>query len=568
MQKASYDLSIVLSGEAGQGLKTLEVIFAKIAKAGGFHVFTYTEFMSRIRGGNNTTEIRIASVPCPAFVDRIDIAVSLQKEGLRRIAHRVTDGTVLIGDEATIDAQFRGHGRLHLVPLGALARESGGAILLNTVVLGMLCALMCLDKGIALSTLKNTLKRKDEETLAKNETAFGKGYNEGERIRTAGKMLCGIPSRAPVAGDHLLYGSEGVGMGAIAGGCTFVASYPMSPSTSILEFMAQQAASFGVVVEQAEDEIAAINMAVASWYAGGRAMVTTSGGGFALMEEGVSLAGAMESPLVVHLAQRPGPATGLPTRTEQADLNLALYAGHGEFPRVIYTPADFKDSIDLTCRAFNVADKYQIPVFVLTDQYFLDSSYNTSGIDLTACKEEKHIVETDKAYRRYAFTESGISSRGIPGLGRGIVCADSDEHDEGGYITEDFTMRTAMVEKRNRRLHPLTEQAIPPRFSGHRSYTTILVGWGSTFHTLNEALAKSGREDVAFLHFSQVYPVSRSATQWLEKAALRVTVENNATAQFGTLLTQVTGISFHKKILKYNGMPFSVEEITEAIRQL
>jgi 2-oxoglutarate ferredoxin oxidoreductase subunit alpha len=323
-----------------------------------------------------------------------------------------------------------------------------------------------------------------------------------------------------------------------------------------------------VVVEQAEDEIAAINMAIGSWYAGGRAMVTTSGGGFALMEEGVSLAGAIESPVVIHIGQRPGPATGLPTRTEQADLNLALYAGHGEFPRIIFAPANYHDGIELTCKAFNLADKYQVPVFVLTDQYFLDSSYNVPGIDLSTCKEEKFIVETGADYKRYAVTGNGISPRGIPGNGKGIVCVDSDEHDEGGYITEDFGVRTTMVDKRSRKLKALIIEAIEPRLVGPRLYKNILVGWGSTFNTLCEALKQSGREDTALLHFSQVYPVSSSALPWLEKANNRVIVENNATAQFGALLTRETGLSFQQKVLKYNGMPFPVEELADAITNL
>jgi 2-oxoglutarate ferredoxin oxidoreductase subunit alpha len=568
MQIKFSDLSIVLSGEAGQGLKTLEVIFAKTAKASGFHVFTYTEFMSRIRGGNNTTEIRVSSEPCSAFIDRIDIAVSLQKDGLKRIEHRLTESTIVIGDENAIDTRFHGREHVHIVPLDKLAKESGGALFLNTVILGMLCALMCMERTMALQILKANIKRKDPDILSKNETAFGKGYETGEKIHAYGKLQCGVPSRASVADDHLMYGADAIGIGALAGGCNFISSYPMSPGTAILEFLAKQSADFGVVVEQAEDEIAAINMAIGSWYAGGRAMVTTSGGGFALMEEGVSLAGAIESPVVIHIGQRPGPATGLPTRTEQADLNLALYAGHGEFPRIIFAPADYHDGIELTCKAFNLADKYQVPVFVLTDQYFLDSSYNVPGIDLSTCKEEKFIVETGADYKRYAVTGNGISPRGIPGNGKGIVCVDSDEHDEGGYITEDFGVRTTMVDKRSRKLKALIIEAIEPRFVGPRLYKNILVGWGSTFNTLCEALKQSGREDTALLHFSQVYPVSSSALPWLEKANNRVIVENNATAQFGALLTRETGLSFQQKVLKYNGMPFPVEELADAITNL
>jgi 2-oxoglutarate ferredoxin oxidoreductase subunit alpha len=286
------------------------------------------------------------------------------------------------------------------------------------------------------------------------------------------------------------------------------------------------------------------------------------------MEEGVSLAGSLEAPVVIHLGQRPGPATGLPTRTEQADLNLALYAGHGEFPRVIFAPADYQDGITLSCRAFNHAEKYQIPVFILTDQYFLDSSANVPAPDMEAFRQENFIVTTGTDYKRYRLTADGVSPRGVPGNGTGLLCADSDEHDEAGYITEDFGMRTAMVDKRNIKRVALEEDAIAPRFIGPQTYKHCLVGWGSTLGVLREALEKSGRNDVALLHFSQVYPISKSALAPLQAAESRVIIENNATAQFGTLLTTATGLGFNKKILKYNGMPFAVEELVAEIKKL
>jgi len=568
MDNGSSDLSIVLSGEAGQGLKTLEVVFAKIVKANGFHVSTYTEFMSRIRGGNNTTEIRVSSMPCPAFVDRIDIAVSFQKDGLQRIASRLSADTVIIGEQATLDEPDAQGRKAYSVPLSSLAKESGGVVMLNTVAMGMLCALLCFDPIPAIAVLKANLKRRDPATLDNNEKAFGKGYAEGERIRLAVGRICPRRGEDSAAGRHLLYGSDAIGIGALAGGCNFVVAYPMSPATSVLEFMARHASEFGVVLEQAEDEIAVVNMAIGSWYAGGRALASTAGGGFALMEEGLSLAGCIESPLVIHVGQRPGPATGLPTRTEQGDLNLALYAGHGEFPRAIFAPATFEDGIRLTCRAFNLADKYQIPVFVLTDQYFLDSSRTMDRVDLSECAEEKYICLAEPGYKRYALTKNGISPRAVPSNGSGLVCVDSDEHDEAGYITEDFGIRKAMVDKRLKKLEALTREAIAPRFIGPDSYEVLLVGWGCTYETLAEALQRSGRTDAAVLHFSQVYPVSAEAAARLKTARKRVIVENNATAQFGALLTRETGLPFHGKILKYSGMPFSVEELVEAVKQL
>jgi 2-oxoglutarate ferredoxin oxidoreductase subunit alpha len=355
-------------------------------------------------------------------------------------------------------------------------------------------------------------------------------------------------------------------MGAIAGGCNFIAAYPMSPSTGVLVFLAKHASQFGLIAEQAEDEIAAINMALGAWYAGARAMVSTSGGGFALMTEGVSLAGMLESPIVIHLAQRPGPATGLPTRTEQGDLELALYAGHGEFPRIILAPGRIEDAFFLTQKAFNLADKYQVPVFVLTDQYFMDSYYNMPSLDLSHARIEKHVVKTTKEYRRYELTANGISPRGIPGFGEGLVSVDSDEHDTEGHITEDLDLRTKMVDKRLTKAEVMASDAIPPELVGPKDYKTVIVGWGSTHNVINEAMQNLGRDDVAFLHFKQVYPLPKETPDFLSKAERTVIIENNATCQFGKLIKLNTGIDIENRILKYNGLSFSVKEVTEKLK--
>ncbi|UCC22313.1 MAG: 2-oxoacid:acceptor oxidoreductase subunit alpha, partial [Planctomycetota bacterium] len=363
----------------------------------------------------------------------------------------------------------------------------------------------------------------------------------------------------------LLSGAEAVSLGAIAGGCNFVSSYPMSPSTAVLVFLARRGRDFGIIAEQAEDEIAAMNMAIGAWYAGARAMVTTSGGGFALMTEGLSLAGMLESPIVIHLGQRPGPATGLPTRTEQADLELALYAGHGEFPRIILAPGSIEDAFYLTQRAFNLASKYQVPVFVLTDQYFLDSYYNTASLELSGLEIDQHVVKTAKGYNRYELTDDGISPRGIPGYGEGLVAVDSDEHDTAGHITEDLDLRVAMVDKRLKKMDSIKAEAIEPELIGPEDYKTLIVCWGSTYHVASEAIKTLGSDDVSLLHFRQVYPLHESAAEYLKRARELVLIEGNATSQFGRLLKLRTGIDIENKILKYDGLSFSVEEVAERL---
>jgi 2-oxoglutarate ferredoxin oxidoreductase subunit alpha len=342
----------------------------------------------------------------------------------------------------------------------------------------------------------------------------------------------------------------------------------MSPSTAVLTFLAKNGRDFGIIAEQAEDEIAAMNMAIGAWYSGARAMVTTSGGGFALMVEGLSLAGMLESPMVIHLAQRPGPATGLPTRSEQADLELALYAGHGEFPRILFAPGTLEQAFYLTARAFNLADKYQVPVFILTDQYFIDTYYNTTGFDLSDVKIEKHFVKTAENYKRYELTKNGISPRGIPGFGQGLVCVDSDEHDIEGHITEDLQLRTKMVDKRLRKLESAKKDIVPPQLYPKRKYRNLVVCWGSTYNIVKEAIGLLDRDDTSLLHYSQVYPLHPKTADYLSKARKIISIENNATAQFAKLIKLHTGIDIKNRILKYSGLSFAVEEVAEKLRKV
>ncbi len=357
-------------------------------------------------------------------------------------------------------------------------------------------------------------------------------------------------------------------MGTLAAGCNYISSYPMSPGTGLLTFLAAQAEKFGVVVDQAEDEIAAINQGLGAWYAGARAIVTTSGGGFALMTEGVSLSGIIETPIVVHIGQRPGPATGLPTRTEQADLNLVLYAGHGEFPRAIFAPGTPEEAFLVTQQAFHIADRYQIPVFILTDQYFVDAINSFPKEDLQRLEMKNHIVVTKPDYQRYALTKDGISPRGIPGNGEGLVGIDSDEHDEAGHITESAAVRMVQHGKRLSKLTGIREETLMPTEIGDVAHAdTVVVTWGSNRGVVEEALEILDREDLAALHFHQVYPLPEKAKKLLAKKKV-VVLENNAGGQFANLLKLEYGLKIADTILKYNGDPFSVEEVVKKLKTL
>lgn len=572
--KSGHDLSLVICGSAGQGLQSLETLITRLALSSGYHVFSTKEYMSRVRGGSNSIEIRFSPVEVSALVDRIDLLVPLTKEAIERIKHRITDDTLIIGESRFVTDEIRTKCGLFIdIPFLEKVKEIGQVIYTNQLVLGVIATLLALDARDAEKRIKEFFKDKNDEAVEKNIQAFNIGCGLGTKLISPADEEAGRGLISPVlkkgedrSEDILLSGAEAVGLGAIAGGCDFIAAYPMSPSTGVLTFLAKHAKEFDIVAEQCEDEIAGICMALGAWYAGSRALASTSGGGFALMTEGTSLSAMIESPIVIHIAQRPGPATGLPTRTEQGDLDLALYAGHGEFQRIILAPGTVSEAFYLTQKAFNLAARFQLPVFILTDQYLMDMLVNTTAFDLSVVTNETHIVETRADYKRYAFTDTGLSPRGIPGFGRGFVAVDSDEHDEDGRITEDMDIRTRMVDKRLKRFDLVKGSIEPPLMIGNEEALTVLIGWGSTFGVVREALERIDSPDLLYLHHSQPYPLHELSIRHIKRAKKRIAIEGNATAQFARLVMRETGVEIEEKILKYNGLQFSVEEVEKKLR--
>lgn len=551
------EVSVVISGAAGQGIQAVEQLLAGIVKDSDLYVFATKEYMSRVRGGNNSTTLRITCKPVYASIDRIDLLLVLNENAIERHRWRMTTSTIVLGEEKFVKDETN-----HVVvEFSKIAETFGNRIYANSVATGVLAGIMELNIDALKKNIEQYFAKKGNEVINANVSAALKGYELGRKLG----LKLELKKCEEVRKKNLLNGSMAVALGAVAGGCNFVSSYPMSPSTAVFTELAKMSKTHRILVEQAEDEIAAANMVIAAWYAGARGLVTTSGGGFALMCEAISLAGMIETPIVVHLGQRPGPATGLPTRTEQADLNLVLYAGHGEFPRVIYAPGSIEEAYELTAKAFNVADKFQIPVFVLTDQYLLDSYYLVD--DLPKMDIERHIVKTDANYRRYTVKEDGISPRGIPGYGEGLVRVDSDEHDEFGHITESSSVRKTMVEKRLRKMNKIIQEALPPKLSGPKDYEVLIVSWGSTYLIVEEALQSFLNHKIAHLHFSQVYPIHPSAKEYLEKAKRIIFIEQNGTGQFANLVQQTFLIDTSERILKYDGYAYSVEQIAKAIRE-
>lgn len=566
MKRFSGDISIVLGGAAGQGVQTVEALLVSVLKREGYHVFAIKEYMSRIRGGSNSTEIRVTNSRRRAFVSRIDILLAMDKDVLPHLEHRISPETIVLGERSKVCTMTTCP--VVDVPFTQFANELGNPLYTSTVAVGVALGMLDADQEVFEGYLRERFARKGEEVVAKNIEAAKKGYAFGKHLAYDAGIEVHISRHEKVKEEVLVDGVTALGMGTLAGGCNYISSYPMSPGTGLLTFLAEQSEAFGVAVDQAEDEIAAINQGLGAWYAGARAIVTTSGGGFALMTEGVSLAGIIETPIVVHIGQRPGPATGLPTRTEQADLNLALYAGHGEFPRAIFAPGTPEEAFLAAQQAFHVADTHQIPVFILTDQYLLDSISSFPKESLKYLKIQSGVVVTKPNYQRYALTKDGISPRGIPGNGEGLVGVDSDEHDEAGHITESAAVRLSMHGKRLSKLPALREAAFLPTEIGDVAHAdTLVVTWGSNKGVIEEALELSKREDMAALHFSQVYPLPEKAKKLFARKKI-VVMENNATGQFANLLKLEYSVKISDTILKYDGDPFSVEEVVKALKKL
>ena len=549
------DANIRICGEAGQGVQTTGGLLIGALAAAGLHVFGTQSYMSRIRGGANSFDIRISDAELFSGRESAEVLVALTAEALEHFRAGAGAGAVLV-----FDGDAAGDGILSL-PLSAAAKEAGGsAQMVNTVAAGAVLELLGYDAAPLRAVLAEEFKKKGDEVVARNLACI----ERGARL-VAGRRASVRAPRPGQPSGTVLSGSETVGLGAAAAGVKLVASYPMTPSTGVFTWLAGAADEYGIVVEQAEDEIAAINMVIGAVYAGVPAMTTTSGGGFSLMCEGLSLAGMLELPAVVMDSQRPGPATGLPTRTGQEDLKMVVHAGHGEFPRAVYAPGSPEEGYRLIRQALATAHRFQTPVILLLDQFLADQQKNIAPPPAEPDPIDRCIEPRPAAdYRRYAVTESGISPLTYPGLGKAEVHVDSDEHDEEGHITEDPGVRVAMVEKRMKKLASLKSDALKPTLFGPADAGTFLICWGSNKLIVKEArerLAAKGKS-VAALHFRQVYPLTMEMISGCGLEGKRlIGVENNATGQFSQLLRRELGLTVPERILKYDGTCFTVEEV-------
>ncbi|MFT7879864.1 MAG: 2-oxoacid:acceptor oxidoreductase subunit alpha [Sulfurimonas sp.] len=548
------NLSILIGGPAGSGIDTVEKILTDALKASGYYVYSTKEYMSRVRGGSNTTLIRIGDMPIQAPCWNVDLSIALDEPALDHMQARYTDQTLVLADVA----QYEKTAHLITLPIQERAKALGGRQYANTYMAGVVFGLLGLKEEVLLQSIDKYFNEESENIHVVQE-----GFKEGREIDHNAVPQLPSSDIQRVEALHLMNGTTACGFGFLAGGCTMVTSYPMSPSTGVLNFMAARSKEFTIVVEQSEDEIASLNMVLGGWYAGARAMTTTSGGGFALMTEALSLSGMTETPAVIYLAQRPGPATGLPTRSEQGDLNLAIYAGHGPFERIILAPGSLESSVECGYLAFELADRYQVPVILLSDQYLADSMNMIERIDFSHYKPNSYITKSEKEYHRYADRPDGISPRSVPGFGEGLVCAVGDEHDEVGQITESYQTRIDMVHKRARKAEALLESALTPKIEGEGEIAVI--GWGSSYGAIREALARVDDPRLCHVHFEWVHPLARKQLELLEGYRHRIVVENNATGIFADQL-KLHDIKVDKRILQYNGFAFFADQLAQMIK--
>lgn len=552
-------INIVIGGAAGQGLATVGTLMAKAMTRTGYHVLVNQKYMSRVRGGHNTFAIRLGPEPVVSITEEIDILVALNEETLELHKDNLKEGgIVLLGDD--IDP---GEASALRIPFKELASNP---LFHNVVALGVLGATVCQDSKVFEKLLSDTFGKKGQEIVDANVEVLKKAFDWVGQQKP--EVTCLAPVDDSDKDQLIINGNEAIAMGALAAGCNFLSFYPMSPSTSIANTLIGKGRGLGLKHEQVEDEIAAMNMAIGASYAGAKSIVTTSGGGFALMVEGISMAGVSETPVVTAIVQRPGPATGMATRTEQGDLNLVVYAGHGEFPRAIFAPGTVDDCFYLTHRAFDLAEQYQTPMFILSDQFLADSyrsveMFDVDGLPDTA-KPMLSVEGTD--YKRYELTEDGVSPRLVPGFCEALVRGDSHEHDEDAKITEDGMNRVRQNSKRLVKGCGIWQDVIGPDYYGEENADIVLMCWGSSLGACLETAEQYEKKNVAVLHFKQVYPLREEQfMEFLESAGEVVAVEGNATGQFAKLVAQETGFRVGSYVLRFDGRPMSPEYVRKGL---
>ncbi len=575
-------LSLMIGGEAGYGIMTAGEILARCFSRGGLHVHTDVEYPSLIRGGHNTYQVCVSDREISGLLERVDILIALDDTSIMEHQKELRDGSQVLFDlyEKPIDPKkaYPGlKGEVVPIPLSEIVKDrKGDKVMRNTVAMGACIALIDYDFTYLEQVIRTTFGKKDPEVAKANVESAKAGYDF-----VIDKGRCSVRKRIQPVKDApkrmVLTGNDAIALGALKGGLRWYSAYPMTPASSILHLMAANEKSMGIIVRQTEDEIAAATMAIGANHAGVRGMVATSGGGFCLMTESVGLAAMSETPMVYVLSQRPGPSTGLATRTEQGDLQFALDASQGDFVRVVLAPGDVNEAFYHSFNALNLAEKYQIPVIVISDRYLSEGLTSTLPFDLEGMKIDRGKLLTEEElakiddYRRYSNEADGISPRALPGMKGGIFVANGDDHNEMGETNEDPEVRTKLMDKRFRKLARLIDEVPGPAIYGPAQADATIVTWGSTKGPCIEAmnLLRERGKSVNLMHFIYLKPFPRrQVLEQLKKTRLMIGVESNRTSQLDRLMREEVKIGVDKKIRKYDGRPFFVEPLAKAIEEV
>lgn len=567
------NLSWKIGGEAGFGIKSAGMMLARIFMKAGYEVFDYTEYPSLIRGGHNTYQLLVDTRPVNSVLRNIDVLVALNQNAISQNASEVISGGLIIYDSEKVKLPSKYEVKGLGLPLTSMAKEAGQELMRNVVAIGATLALVDQKLDLATRVIKDMFARKGEVVVTSNLKALKAGYDYTLKNHKE-NFICSLPSR-PEHDNILITANEALALGALAGGLNFYAGYPMTPSSTILHYLAGVAEKVGIVVKHAEDEISVINMALGAAHVGARAMIATSGGGFSLMVESLGLTGITETPLVVVNVQRPGPATGLPTWTEQGDLQFAIRAAQGYFPRIVVAPGDAAEAYQLGAEALNLAEVYQLPIIVLSDKFIAEGNTTTKRFSTKNIKIKRGKLLTSqqlsqlKNYRRYKVTADGISPRSLPGMKNGLYIANSDEHDEYGYSAEGSENRLKQADKRQAKLDTFYKSMPLPLVYGNAKAKKTVVIWGSPKGVVLDAyyaLDPKKQKDIKIMQFQYLWPLAKEFTESILRKSKKVLlIENNSNGQLGELIAQETGFLIKDKVLKYDGRPFFREEIKQVL---
>ena len=577
---SQFDLKIAIGGAAGQGIASVGNILARIFARRGLNVIAYNAYQSIIRGGHTYLTIRTSDDPVPTHGDTVDILVCLNQDTMDRHLGNLGPGSFVIYDGGKIKPlDVPAKVNLCALPVKDLATNPTNKMLSNTIAAGAVLYLAGFDIDPLVDSLTKQFSRKGPEVVEENLGSAQAGYDFAKEHFSP--LAHKIPDARP--GLPVVTGNDALAMGGAAAGVKFYCAYPMSPATGVLHWMAANGPDLGILVRQVEDEIGVITMAIGAAHTGVRALCATSGGGFALMTEGIGFAAMTETPVVVINVQRAGPSTGVPTKTEQADLWQMLGASQGDYPRIIVAPTDIADCFTTLPETFNVADRLQCPAMVLTD---LLISEGTSTVDPSVFKWDQQIdrgelITTSNGsngegpYLRYKITDSGISPRAIPGLEGYIHVVASDEQDEDGIlISDEFTnphKRQAMVEKRGRKMAAAEAMIPAPELEGPTGAEVTLLGWGSTKGVIREAIALLAADGVTVNHLQIKWLVplhGEEINDILIKSKQVFIVENNYSGQFARYLRSETGFTAAGHIRKYDGEPFQPHHVVDGVKEL